>query len=542
VLRSTPRSLDKLEPVNLGADSIDGLLADSAHARLTVSSLPPLPFASALKDLLKYPYGCIEQTTSKGFAALLLDDATATNLHVEGLAPEARKARVDGAIGRIASMQIPSGHFSMWGGDSYVSEIITPYVVEFLEDARDDGFAVPDDLLQKSLKRLNDDLLSGGHPYYNYEHSDHLRFADEAYSGYVLARVNRAPLGTLRALFDNERGKSITALPLVQLGIALKLMGDQPRAEKAIAEAFAKKVDRPWYLGDYGSDLRDTALMIALVHRFGLAKPEYDGRVFDLARATTNRDRQADAQQKKVGWRWSYLSTQEQIAIARLGKTLIKDGDNVVSGTLSVGSTTAEISPDRLWSRDFSGADIAAGVHFTPKGDLPLYVSTDVAGVPKTAPAADDHYVAIQRQFYTLAGEPWQPGPLKEGDSLIVGIKLDAREAMPDALLVDLLPGGLEIENFNLTDAKQWADIVVDGITITDRAQAADVRHEEFRDDRYVAALKLDKGQTAHVFYLVRAVSPGTYQVPPPLVEDMYAPQVRGIGRSVPTSVKVVEP
>ena len=103
---------------------------------------------------------------------------------------------------------------------------------------------------------------------------------------------------------------------------------------------------------------------------------------------------------------------------------------------------------------------------------------------------------------------------------------------MPDALLVDLLPGGLEIENFNLTDAKQWADIVVDGITITDRSDAAEVRHEEFRDDRYVAALKLDEGQAAHVFYLVRAVSPGTYRVPPALVEDMYRPEVRGIGKS----------
>jgi uncharacterized protein YfaS (alpha-2-macroglobulin family) len=113
---------------------------------------------------------------------------------------------------------------------------------------------------------------------------------------------------------------------------------------------------------------------------------------------------------------------------------------------------------------------------------------------------------------------------------------------MPDALLVDLLPGGLEIENFNLTDAKQWADVVVDGITITDRAQAAEVRHEEFRDDRYVAALNLGKGQTAHVFYLVRAVTPGTFQVPPPLVEDMYMPQVRGIGKTIPASVKVVEP
>jgi uncharacterized protein YfaS (alpha-2-macroglobulin family) len=542
VMRSTPRTLDKLEPITLGAEAIDGLLADSIAARLTVSSLPPLPFATALKDLLKYPYGCVEQTTSKGFGSLLLDEKTAQNLHVEGLPVDQRKARVEGAIGRIASMQTPSGHFSMWGGDSYVSEILTPYVVEFLEDARDEGFMVPDDVLQKALKRLNEDLLSGGHPYYGYEHSDHLRFADEAYSAYVLARVNRAPLGTLRALYDNERSKSVTALPLVQLGVALKLMGDQPRAEKAIEEAFAKKSARPWYLGDYGSDLRDTALMIALVHRYGLSKPEYDGRVFDLARSMTTGQHEGDDQQRRTGYRWTYLSTQEQIAIARLGKTLIKDGDTVVSGTLTIGSTSSPISPDRLWSRQFTGADLRAGVRFMPEGDLPLYASTDIAGIPKTAPAPDDDHVWIQRRYYTLDGKPWEPGPLKEGDSLIVGVKMEAREAMPDALLVDLLPGGLEIENFNLTDAKQWADVVVDGITITDRGDAADVRHEEFRDDRYVAALKLDEGQEAHVFYLVRAVSPGTYRVAPPLVEDMYRPEVRGIGKSEPASIKVVEP
>ena len=543
VMRSTARSLDRLDPVGFPADATEGLLADSIAARLTVSSLPPLPFAAALRDLLKYPYGCIEQTTSKGYGALTLDDKTATSLHVTGLSAEERKTRVSGAVGRIASMQIPSGHFSMWGGDSYVNEYITPYVVEFLEDARDQGFLVPEEVLQKALKRLNDDLLSGGHPFYGYEHSDHLRFANQAYAGYVLARVNRAPLGTLRALYDNERSKSKTALPLVHLAIALKLMGDEPRAQKAIEEAFAKKDERPWYLGDYGSELRDSALMVELAHRYGLSKPGYDGRVFDIARALTNEGHQADAAQRKAGYRWLWLSTQEQIAIARLGKTLLGgDADKVVSGTLAIGANSSGISPDRLWSRTFGGAEIAAGVRFTPQGDLPLYLATDVAGIPKTAPAFDDHYVWIQRQYYTLDGKPWEPTALKEGDSLIVGLKLEAREAMPDALLVDLLPGGLEIENFNLTDAKQWADVVVDGITITDRAQAADVRHEEFRDDRYVAALNLAKGQTAHVFYLVRAVTPGTFQVPPPLVEDMYMPQVRGIGKSTPASVKVVEP
>jgi len=109
-------------------------------------------------------------------------------------------------------------------------------------------------------------------------------------------------------------------------------------------------------------------------------------------------------------------------------------------------------------------------------------------------------------------------------------------------LITDLLPAGLEIENFNLGDAKQWADVVVGEVQISDRSRAADVKHEEFRDDRYVAALKLSRGSTAHVFYLVRAVTPGTYMVPPPLAEDMYRPDLRGVGRANPSTITVVQP
>src|SRR5690606_1968953 len=136
----------------------------------------------------------------------------------------------------------------------------------------------------------------------------------------------------------------------------------------------------------------------------------------------------------------------------------------------------------------------------------------------------------------------WTPAPLKEGVALIVGVTVTADRAMPDALLTDLLPAGLEIEHFNLGDEKQWADVVVDGIEITDRASAANVVHEEYREDRYVAALKLDAGNTARVFYLVRAVTPGTYTVPPPLVEDMYRAELRGVGKSVPADITVVQP
>jgi len=532
VLRSRTQVLDSLVPVEMGAGFADGLMPGSVTARMTVSALPPIPFASALKGALEYPYGCAEQTTSKGYAALELDDATAKLLGIDGLEAKKRRERMEGAFGRLASMQVANGHFSMWGNDDYVNPGLTPYIAEFLLDAREGGFAVPDAVLQKALTRLNEDLLAGGAQFYGYDRRDHLKFANQAYAGYVLARVNRAPLGTLRALYDNERGKTLTGLPLVHLGIALTLQGDKTRGAKAIAEGFAKTGDRPEYLGDYGTKLRDDALMIALVHERKLAKPEYDRRAISLGR-------ELDAR-RNSGWMW--LSTQEQVALARLGKALMVDQKKLVSGQWSIGGDAEAVAPVRLFGRSIDYATLARGARFIPEGSPPLYASLDVAGIPRTAPAPDDRQIGIERRYYTTDGKEWKGGTLKEGEALIVRVGITANVAMPDALFTDLLPAGLEIENFNLGDAKQWADVVVDGISISDRGGAADVKHEEFRDDRYVAALKLERGSTAKVFYLVRAVTPGTYSVPPSLVEDMYRPDIRGVGRASPATITVVQP
>jgi uncharacterized protein YfaS (alpha-2-macroglobulin family) len=488
---------------------------------------------AALEDALKYPYGCAEQTTSKGYAALELDEATATMLGVTGLSAKQRRERMEGAFGRLASMQVSSGHFSMWGDGDYVNQTLTPYIAEFLLDAREAGFAVPEAMLQKTLKALNEDLLAGGRPFYGYDNRDHLKFAYQAHAGYVLARVNRAPLGTLRALYDNNRKQSMTGLPLVHLGLALSLQGDKSRGAKAIAMGFAMDPkNRPVYLADYGTRLRDDALMIALLHERGYAKPEYDTRAVSLGR-------ELDARRSA---RWFWLSTQEQVALARLGKALMADQKKMVSGQWKVGAETSDVAATRITGRFSTMTPWRGGVSFVPQGQPPLYASLEVAGIPRSAPEPDASVVSVARKYYNTDGSEWSGGTLEEGDSLIVQLTIKSSVNMPDALVTDLLPAGLEIENFNLGDAKQWAGVVVDGIEIADRDEAAEVRHEEYRDDRYVAALKLSTYDTARLFYLVRAVTPGTYTVPPSLVEDMYRPDMRGVGKASPAMLTVKQP
>ena len=533
VLRAQTRVLEDGAPLVLDAALADGLIADTVDVRLRVTATPPIPFASALQGLLDYPYGCAEQTTSKGYAALVMDPQTAQRLGGPVLDAPARRARMEGAFGRLAAMQTGNGHFSLWGGEGDAEPALTPYIVDFLLDAREAGFAVPDGVLQKALDRLSEDLLSGGAQFYGRDHREHLRFANRAYAGYVLARVNRAPLGTLRAMYDQEKGSSLTGLPLVQLGLALALQGDGKRGAAAIADGFARDPEqRPPWLGDYGSRIRDDALMVALLHERGRAEAKYDARAVDLARAL-------QARRDDQGRMW--LSTQEQMAVARLGRALDAGDGRKLGGRLLAGGDAQVLQPATSLTRRLDHAALARGLRFEPEGG-PFYASIEVAGIPQKPPGEDRRQVGVVRDWFLTDGTPWKGGALEEDQVLVARLTVQAQEAMPDALVTDLLPAGLEAENLNLGDAAQWDGVSIEGVALADRAGQADLRHEEYRDDRYAAALALGQGTTARLYYLVRAVTPGTYTVPPPQAEDMYRPTLRGTGVARPAQVTVTPP
>lgn len=119
------------------------------------------------------------------------------------------------------------------------------------------------------------------------------------------------------------------------------------------------------------------------------------------------------------------------------------------------------------------------------------------------------------------------------GDRFIVELTVRVDKRMPHALVVDMLPAGVELEDPNLSGAFLIDDVVVDKKRIRDWHLAYTTAHTEYRDDRFVAALDIHRRQTCRIFYGVRVVSPGRFKVPSPMVEDMYRPYVRGVGKTI---------
>ena len=516
--------------MTLSADFIDGLMPSSTTLRLSLSSVPPLPFASAVQGLIGYPHGCIEQTSSRLWPLLWLDNKTAAQFGLTALDPKDRQQRIDAGFSRIAAMQMANGQFGFWPGDSWAQPQMTAFVAELLLSGRENGHAIPESVLELALKRLGEELLTGGDGYYSFENSGHLRFAASAHAGYVLAKLGRAPLGSLRALYEHERAKSLTALPLLQLGVALRLQGDTERGDAAIKEALEKKDARPPYLGDYGSQLRDEALMLALLHENTLATAEHSARLIALAREMRAPE--------SAGYG---LSTQEMLAVFRLGRQLLVNQGATLAGTLSIGERRIDLPAVAMYSLDLSADELRNGVRLDLTGEGETWVAEDALGAAIKPPPVNEQGMSIQRVWYRMDGSVFEGGQIKEGDTLIARLTVNSGEAVPDALVTDLLPAGLEVENLALGDTETLAALVIDGTPLSERSYGSEILHEEYRDDRYVAAVKL-YGQATHLYYLVRAVSPGRFVIPPPLVEDMYRPRLSARGITPEQLLEVVPP
>ena len=200
---------------------------------------------------------------------------------------------------------------------------------------------------------------------------------------------------------------------------------------------------------------------------------------------------------------------------------------------LSIGGSPLDLAGSYGHNRGLSAADLQKGVKITSHNAEPLYISLTLDGYPSERPAVDNDPISVQRQWFDMKGKKIDMStPLKAGDLLLVHLDVQSSVHINDAMVVDFLPAGLEIENTELSDLDSFETLQVDGLDkpVAELLNDLNMSYEAFRDDRYVAALPLEAKSHQHLFYLVRVVSSGSFVVPPPVVEDMYRPDLNGIG------------
>ncbi|MEM8576489.1 MAG: alpha-2-macroglobulin, partial [Pseudomonadota bacterium] len=466
-------------------DAVLAYLRDgTASATLSAGPLARFDMPGLLARLDRYPYGCTEQVTSAAMPLLYLSDMAGA------LGAGDAAKRVDGAIARVLTRQGANGAFGLWrvgSGDLWLDA----YVTDFLTRARSLGHAVPDRAFTSALDNLANrvgyaaDFDSGGE--------------NIAYALLVLARNGKASMGDLRYYADTKAQAFATPLAAAQVGAALALYGDPLRADRMFGVAAAQLTRaRPQgavWRGDYGSNLRDTAGVLKLAAEVG----------------STAVNRSALA--SRLGTSERLLSTQEAAQVLLAAHAL---GQDAAAPTLSVDGAPAS---GPVVQRRATG-DAASAI--TNVSAAPVDVTVTSYGVPRIGPEPGGYGYAIRRVYYTMEGAP-ADGPFAAGERRVAVLTVTPFEAVGARLMIDdALPAGLEIDNPNLLRAGD--------VRALDWLKPASAEWSEFRADRFLAAVDHRGENSFTLAYIVRAVSPGEYHHPAPLVEDMYRPDYRAIG------------
>lgn len=458
------------------APPLDRFLAGTWKATATFGGAVRYDVAGLVQALDRFPLWCLEQATSRGFPLALLPDGP--------LAGPDRAARLQQAVGFVLDRQRFDGGFGLWSASQEAEPWLSVYATEFLLRARDAGAAIPEQAIRDALKYVAGEADEPG--------SSPPDLATQPYRLYVLALVDKGRPGAARVLA--ERIDAVpTPLAKAQLGAALALAHDQPRAEATFAAALAAPARR-WWAYDYGTALRDQVATALLLKESGLA----GDRLQRLLAAMPGADLSADT-----------LSTQEQAWAAAAGAVLGRNG------------TPARIALD---GRDLPPAPVVSVALTGPAtarnlSDRPIWGAVSVTGVPAAALPPARAQMRITRQFKTLDGQALDLDHLKQNTVFVLVLEGKSEDGQPHRVMLQHgLPAGWEIAGrLAGGDAPGMAWL---GKLSEPEAQPA-------ADDRYAAVVALTAEKPDfRLAVRVRAVTPGTYELPGAEVADMYRPGV----------------
>ncbi|MFK7930295.1 MAG: alpha-2-macroglobulin, partial [Myxococcota bacterium] len=521
----------RTQTIELTSSSLDlnpllsGWVAGSEQTNVWITSNPYGTAFSHLKHVIRYPYGCIEQTTSSTRPLLYVGNL------LEASDPDLVKGgkiedMVQSGVDRLMNMQTPSGGFAYWMGGTEPTAWGTAYATHLLLDAKDAGFAVPEDNLQDAVDWLDRTIAAQENDKDPYHHGSSPGGA--AYMHYVLARAGKGQtkrMGQLLAHTKSRRdGASMEATYLLKAG--LYLSGDR-RYEKDLRNpdmsplTQERKNDWTFY-----SDLRRRGFQLAVyADLFG-----DDG---------DNAHRQGQLVARGLEGKTSrYYNTQEIAwGMTGLGK-IIQKGSRDYSVSLT--RNGKETKPD-TWGSGGKSTELTWSVwRASEAGDLDLKVDKKGAGklfavVNSEGVRSDAQWrfggsgLSVSRTYMDQEGDPINLDAVELGDVVYAKVTLrnTSNDRIQNIALVDRFPASWEIENPRLGRGGSADWVEPDQLWKTDNMN--------LRDDRLEVFGGLNGGESKEVVYTLRAVTAGNFTLPPVEAEAMYNPEIwtRAPGGSV---------
>ncbi|MEM6991709.1 MAG: alpha-2-macroglobulin family protein [Myxococcota bacterium] len=521
------------KPVAIPVRIPDGARKDHGGVSVSTLSTATGQLDDAADYLIEYPYGCLEQTSSRLLPLVALR-GLAGRLKV----PEAKVAAMaEAAIARIVSMQLGSGRLGYWPDADHPAGFSEGYALWVLHMAKQAGLAVP----AKALRRADDAIAEwAADAVGNDERDAGPRLLQSAMM--LMALDNDAPEAAVARLYERRAELSFSAAAMLAMTMHSRDAEDSRLSElrETISAAIESRPGRAhvvaptggYWLRDFDSGARDDALAILTLMQLA---PE-DGRITKLV---------AGLRERRRAGRWR--NTQENafalLALSRYAaahEARVPDNEvrAWVGGHLALEAEHRgfEASPQHGTVPMAAIAPALGAARTTPvvierKGVGPVHYRLGVQWAVD-APPARAQGLRLDTKLESADGEAVTR--LQAGTRYAVDVRLSTSAPQHHIAVEIPLPAGVEAVHPRLG---RGGRANTGGFSL---AKTPWLSHMERRADRLVLFFDELPPGTVHHEVVVFAATPGEYTMPAAVAEAMYEPETRA--RETPRRIVVEAP
>jgi uncharacterized protein YfaS (alpha-2-macroglobulin family) len=449
------------------------------------STLPPMDFTGRLQYLIRYPHGCVEQTTSSAFPQLYLGNIFDLTFDKKQEMDE----NIKKAIERLGHFQTPNGGMSYWMGQNTANDWGTSYSGHFMLEAQKKGYVMPLTFMNNWLKYQQKTARSWRASYKRYN-SD----LAQAYRLYTLALAGYPDLASMNRLREFTE---ISNDAKWRLAAAYALAGQKEAATKIGNTANIDFVSKRGDYYTYGSTNRNRAMAMETMLLTGNSKSREVAQY--LAKELSSK-------------KWMSTQTTAYGLLAMAKMVEMNGGKSLkLQYATNTGKARSITTEKAVAQRNLGINDGENGLTLTNNQANVVYVRVLNSGIlPLGQELAEKRNLGISIQYKDAQKRTLDISKLTQGTDFTATVTISnlKNEQVYDIALTEIFPSGWEIVNTRFTG---YGD-----------ATSSQANFTDIRDDRVNFYFTLGNRKTKTFTVQLNASYLGKYYLPGVQAEAMY--------------------
>jgi hypothetical protein len=455
---------------------------------IEISSIPPLNLENRLKYLIRYPHGCIEQTTSSVFPQLHLSKLLSLNDEEKGKVQN----NILAGIERLKTFQLNNGGLSYWPGESgHASDWGTNYAGHFMIEAKAEGYNLPHGFLKKWIKyqtkQANDWSISSYERNKYYYKSNQVT---QAYRLYTLALAEKPAMGAMNRLKEFD---DLCIAAKWRLAAAYYLAGRESTAKRIVNDLETKIAKYKEFSYSYGSNIRDEAMILETLVLMEDKKRGKD--VLNEIAENMASSRWFSTQTTAYG----LLAIAKFVGVSGVGQE-IKYELQINNNKVIKEKTEAAISQNEI---DLN-SEANGKINISNNSDKMLFIKIQMDGIPLAGNETSvNNDLSMTVDYTDMDGKQINVNKVAQGSDFIAVVKLHhpgIRRDYKEMALTQIFPSGWEIRNLRMEG---------DDVSFGDKP-----RYQDIRDDRVYSYFDISRNKSHTYKVLLNAAYVGKFYLP----------------------------